>query len=134
MSLYQEMVKAAIGKNENNDCSVKALAIAADISYDDAHHMMNLFGRKDRGMVTKHQVISALRMYNLNLENITPYIQGKIKTINQFEKYHGNVKATFVIFVRGHVLCWKNGKTEDWSVHSKRRIEQVFYITPKEAV
>ena len=127
MTLYRDLLPETYAAGEKNDCSVKALAIAANMPYRQAHEIMRKFGRKNRRGAFNFQILAAMRAVGLNLENISNHISN-FSTVNRFEQFHGNIKGTFVIFVHNHVLVWKNGKTEDWSAHSRKRIQMVYYV------
>ncbi len=119
---------------ETNLCSVIALSVAANLPYLDAYNVMKSLGRKFGKGVSLDMILDSFKQVGLKLENITKDLcQNKINTISQFERYHSNINATFVIFVKNHVLCWKNGRTEDYTANSRKRIVCAYYVqNPKD--
>ncbi|MHC4300520.1 MAG: hypothetical protein ACYS7Y_24860, partial [Planctomycetota bacterium] len=62
---FQALHEAAKRMNETRDCTVKAIAIAGDLSYEDAHCLLELFGRKPRSGTYTYMTRRALKFLDL---------------------------------------------------------------------
>lgn len=124
-----------IAKNENNDCFVRALAIAAEVDYDTAHQTAKeVFKRQDK-KGTMGAMISAafLRAEEAGMQIgknlIAVTVLGKTHIKNRY-KLHGNIiwrqktlksfiethqKGTYIVTVAGHALTVKDGELMDWA-------------------
>ena len=111
---------------ENNDCVVRAMAIAADTDYATAHQWVKEYLiRLDREGTS----LTAYRLSNLiqagtkvNNKQITPvpsselinpdYTHKQVKyTVGTFSQKHN--KGTYFVIVRGHALAIKDGVVYD---------------------
>jgi hypothetical protein len=140
-----------LAKYENSDCVVRAIAAAFGMSYDDSHSLVaSLFDRKSRkgtlGFIPKMKILSQKMEINgkkfgfLDTSVISTRKIGSLgsisypkqTTVNQFVKKYP--KGTFIIVVRQHAFCIKDGfvigNTED-SLQLKKRIVSVFKIGSK---
>jgi len=114
-------------RGENNDCTVKAVALAANVPYAKAHHLMKIQGRKDGGRAPRANVISALFHLGFQCEDVTKLVPEK--TLNQFEQR--GLRDTYLIGINGHILVSKNGKIEDWTAGGRQhRIQTVYRVRP----
>ena len=114
------MCRAGASLNEDNDCSVKALAIAARVSYAMAHKACAKHGRKPkRGMYTQDILETASHTLNCRVELKIDLRQRNgsrytVKTIAPLLN-----KGHYLVFVRGHVLAVVDGKVEDWTANRR---------------
>jgi len=127
-SKYLSLSLEAAKHNEGNDCTVRALSLACDISYDKAHEIYKSLGRKNRCGAPRFMTFEAITKAGKNFEkiNIKEFILSKypkcrhsLKTVTTkhpsvYKKIwqDGN---NYLMFVRGHVLAIVNGETLDWS-------------------
>jgi hypothetical protein len=117
-----------IAQSEANDCFVRAVAGALEVSYDDAHeYVAKEFNRKDRqgtyGVVptlSKKQEILGRRIEQLGEEG--KYDLGK-RLIMRYKCYGEVVEremtfksfirnypeGTYIMIVKNHAFCLKNG-------------------------
>jgi len=144
-----------MASSEQNDCSVRALANAADVPYDDAHAFWELHGRKPgRGTYTYRTLDrgtkefpelgfrsihvggdSALygrfcwddvkRRY-VNLVPATPNWTDSGTTLRAFCRQ--NPRGSFFIDVARHSLAVIDGVIIDWNGSDLRRIRDVWRI------
>jgi hypothetical protein len=95
--------------DERLDCTVRALAIATNRSYNDAHGILSQLGRKP-----KH------KFYNTG-EKITRIIGRSCKrsgSVGKFARLHP--VGRFLIQVRGHCFALVNGEAYDMSPMSEK--------------
>jgi len=123
-----------VSKTEKNDCVVRSIASAAEVSYKIAHDFCaKVFGREDKkgvnGMVLASALLKAqddglvigekkydvyglkksevCNKYKLHGEEIW-----RKKTIKSFVQSHP--VGTFLVMVANHALCIKDGELLDW--------------------
>jgi len=123
-----------VSKTEKNDCVVRSIASAAEVSYKIAHKFCaDVFGRQDKkgvnGMVLASALLKAqddglvigekkydvyglkksevCNKYKLHGEEIW-----RKKTIKSFVQSHP--VGTFLVMVANHALCIKDGELLDW--------------------
>ena len=118
-----------LAQNEKNDCSVRALANAFNVTYDVAHlFAATKLERKAkkglRGMFSKLDLLGevSFELFSNTLfpETKTYKLEGKLKPINS-DYTHKKVqytvktfcskfnKGTFIVIVNKHALCVKDG-------------------------
>lgn len=130
------LVEHGVSKyKERNDCTVRALAAAMNISYDNAHDHMAKYGRKHRHGMYTGAICNALRA--LDWEVIDPFDlmnqvlgrdYGQI-TINQLLKHRQ--KGRMYVLTRGHALAVVDGVVHDSHAPSKRTRVQLV-LKPKD--
>jgi hypothetical protein len=127
--------------NEHNDCTVKALAVAARIPYAEAHQALRKRGRKNKRGFYTHEIVNELRARGFKVRRIeldkfraTFYKKwwGDFKNItlrhfNTFPQAFGNMRL--LANVQGHVAMYdgKNGLV-DWSQNSARRVHTMYMV------
>lgn len=120
--------------DEDNDCSVYALALACGVPYPIAHQWLAERGRKfGKGFPVGSIVYSASEKREEFLAGCRALkIQPPEKTIRAFIKAHA--KGRFLLFVTNHVLAVVNGKVYDSANKRLRtKIKHVYYVfTPEE--
>jgi len=125
--MYTKKFKAldAIGKSigENNDCTVKALAMFCNVRYTVAHKALANMGRvKGKGT---NMVYFRAAIYSLNgkaPEVSRDYIKGH-RTPNTYAKLTKGKRA--LVVVRGHIIYMQDGVIHDHDQCNTRRIEEV---------
>lgn len=117
-----------IAQSESNDCFVRTVAAALEISYDDAHaYVAKEYGRKDRegtfqvflNLTKKREILGReieqmgeIVQYSTTKRLVTRYkCYGKIvereMTFKSFVKKYP--EGTYVMLVKNHAFCLKNG-------------------------
>lgn len=137
---YRGLVHKANAHNEDNDCAVKAIAIACDTDYDVVHQMLKEAGRKN-GQGTPFSAINlVVRALGYNQITIEPE-----SIIAQYPKAHRILKSvtshhpkrfakvwadkpTMMIYTHRHVLTFKDGAVHDWSVGRALRAWKIVRI------
>jgi hypothetical protein len=123
--VIKNYTNSILAKSEKNDCSVRALSVFYNISYDEAHKIAESYGRKNKGGMFTYQIRKILR---------TPINRFVGKRIHEEEiKYEGSptfrakyitspsvpiiVKimvekfpiGTYFVFIKSHVFVLKDG-------------------------
>lgn len=113
---------------ESKDCSVKALAIALDTSYRNAHRHLELrCGRvKGRGIMSSQVLPDSLRKTPYK---IGPYSRTKKVSISRFCKDHP--KGRFYIAVSGHAIAIVDGVVFDTVDAPRRMVKWAIRVYPK---
>ena len=123
---YIKAAKKATELNETNDCSVKAVSIACDVPYFVAHKALKLQGRRNR----KGSLIPQIRRAFESLGFKTVQVKHKAATVSTLANDSTVQQGFYVAVVSRHILAVVNGKIEDWSEGSRRRIESVYRVEP----
>lgn len=125
---YIAMRSAANELNEDNDCSVKALALVCEITYQEAHALLAAEGRKSRNgtpfaytraalesigfkaiLINKNDIICQYPgIHSTALKGITSYHPARFPDVWKNGK-------KYLMATRGHILAVIDGKTHDWS-------------------
>jgi hypothetical protein len=109
---------------ERADCSVRALSVAARISYSDAHARFAAAGRKN-GCRTPWKAIDTVHGA-MGLRDIFAW---KSPTLAQFLKVHP--RGRFVLIRRGHSFALVDGIVHDWArgTGARSRIIRAWEVT-----
>lgn len=94
-------------EKERRDCTVRALSLAANLSYKDVHEAFTKFGRKNGHGVYLHRVIHKV-CDELNLEIRQVKRSG---TLNKFIKQFP--KGNYICTKRGHAFTVIDGVVHD---------------------
>lgn len=121
-----------IGFNESRDCTVRATSIACDAPYEVVHYLFKKHGRKDnRGFnyeplfrIHKSEMTKVLNCYFTELP-----VRPCCSTFNRFVKWYKT--GSFIITVRGHALCIKNGVVLDGSFVENKHITNIIQVFKK---
>jgi|TARA_B110000858_G_scaffold102467_1_gene117584 hypothetical protein len=130
---YQSF-NSPLAKGEKNDCVVRSIASAADISYRTAHEFCKKsFGRTDKRGTNNMNIVAQMLLAEtsgLELEGKkfavkvlgrrhlknTYKLKGEIilrqKTLKSFVDSHK--KGTFMVMIAKHALTVKDGEVFDW--------------------
>ena len=123
---YADCDRASTWNSETNDCTVKALAIVAQVPYIKAHDHMAKNGRRFRKGWRGH--VPALMGIYEKLSLKAKATMTTAKTMKQFEEQCDPTK-TYCVFTRGHIVAVRNGKVQDWTAGRRHRPQFVFEIT-----
>lgn len=129
LSKYQEIARQSKIYGETQDCSVMAIALTYDISYQESHRALAKCGRiAGHGFYTRHALSYLTEQYGIahTYIDLPKQLNGSRytnKTIANFLPV-GN----YLIFVKGHVLPMINGKIYDWSDGRKFVVKRVCRI------
>jgi len=133
-----------LARNEDNDCVVRALAAMADVPYEQAHeYAAGVLARKPRRGVSLGILISQIKdrggLMGKDLVEVkaeTKYrnagrpVTRQMTTQTFFKRAPEN--RTFLVVVRGHIFCFKNGEvvggTHNDAIPSRHRIKRCWVI------
>lgn len=126
MITFQEVQRESQAIGETNDCTVKAVSIACQVPYSEAHQYLKSLGRKNRrGHHWQANGIGyAEALHKIGVEGVEVGFRSKtVKTLaRELTKGHYMVK------VKGHVLAIVDGKVEDWTEGRQHRVLKVMRI------
>ena len=115
---------ARIAKNEENDCTVRALASLLDMTYDWAHNVMSDYADRQHRRGTMGWLTT--RAYEM--AGLTENQLSQRPTFNQFMK--ANKNFTGIVGVRGHVFTVKNGVVYgNWNDADRKRARVIKLYT-----
>jgi len=111
---------------ESGDCTVKAVAVACQVCYEEAHEYLRSLGRKwGRG---HHWAANGIgyteRLDKLGIEG--EEIEVKSKTVKTLAREL--TEGHYMVKVKGHVLAIVDGKVEDWTAGRQHRVLKVMKI------
>lgn len=127
---YTSLQKESNRFGERNDCTVKAYAVVANVSYEEARKEMAKEGRvfrkglKSDFYAYNNRMLRRLRANGFEVE----FVGCKSKTVRTLGR---NIKSkdSFLIFTKGHVLAAKEGKIIDWTEGRCHRILTVWKVS-----
>lgn len=113
--------------NENNDCAVVAVAMATGHSYSEVHPVFTDYGRRHRRASRADWKIGALTTLGFHAREV----EFSSKTPVTLARELAN--GTYLVKVRSHVMCIKEGQILDCANAARRRIRKVYevYRTPR---
>lgn len=124
---YEEMAK--IGQryyNDTNFCSVVAVATAAQVAFGKARAMLAKEGRINRKGTIHKQQVNALN--KLDCELVPFYHMNLGTTVGKVARSLPS-NRTFLIWIRGHVICVDNKVMNDWTSEGRRhRVRMVVEV------
>lgn len=109
---------------ENNDCSVIALAMVYDLTYEESHTICHKLGRRARGSFA---TIKAVRQLGRHSSIIAPKQPNgsryTVKTIASTVPV-----GKYLVWTSGHILACINGTIYDWTEDRKHRVKRYVEI------
>lgn len=127
--------------NEKWDCSVRAVALAADVPYDVAHHALKLQGRKPRQGASTKQIKDALTIVAEKIEAkfvgvLVSYRFGnrnRIKYPTLTEVLRSHRTGRYIILTRNHAMALLDGQIHDVGEisGSRSRVQDIISVETK---
>jgi hypothetical protein len=125
---------------ETNDCSVKAVALAAGVSYKVARDELANKGRKPRKGAYTNQIHGSLMVLGKAVRRVEPEY-----FIHQYPGAHKNLRnvtthqpqrfnkvwadgKTYLLYTPRHVLVVVNGVNHDWTVGKAKRVTSIYEV------
>ena len=129
---YQQLLAASNVMQENQDCAVMALAVVGDLSYTDAHCLLEMFGRSHRQSCYHHQTLQALAFLDLEIEDQTALWRDTMggRTVRTLARVMKGHKGKWLVRTSQHVLAVEDGKIHDWTNGRLHRIQTVVKVVP----
>jgi len=123
-----------LARNEKNDCVVRAVATAADISYRTAHEFCkNVFGRVEKRGTNNMNIVTQMlsaETSGIELEGkkFGVKVLGKSRIRNRYKLkgeiiwrqktlksfIQDNPKGRYMVMIANHALTVKDGEVYDW--------------------
>jgi len=139
---YSDKPQLAQDLNETNDCFVRALAISANISYNESHGIAEeLFNRNPKeGTENVEATIRSTEGRNyfthrsLELEDVNhTYVRRdkKVHALNIRGFYNRYPKGSYLLLVNKHALAIVDGVIQDWEnakKHIGRTVEAAYRV------
>ena len=98
--------------NETNDCSVRALSVATNVKYIEAHSKLKELGRVNRTGTTVGVLARSLEGYNISLNKLDDM------PVSEFVKLHADKDYKYILIYRGHVSALVYDSPKDkWIVY-----------------
>ena len=117
--------------SEKNDCAVRALAVAAGHSYEEAHRALKLHGRVDRRGTYNQTMERAAGMLGLRLVEELPggshpdfHMPARHHmTLAQFVRVYRS--GRYVVRVNRHFIAVVDGVVHDWAWKTSARTRAI---------
>jgi len=124
MHTRESLIKDSRAMNENNDCTVRAFAVVANIPYNDAHRILRNAGRVNRRGFLHTVVLQELAKMGKTWKDVTNYFPcNTVKSIKETK-----LNDTYLICVHKHILALHKGRVVDWTEDRLHRIKAVYRI------
>lgn len=143
---FKSMCIHSSENKENNDCAVKAVAIVCGVSYREAKEKLNGLGRKDGRGTHRWTTEEAIKSLGFSVRKWS--IRERLDMIATYPSPHDRLHSitshhprrfpksweamegkSLLLFSRGHVLAYKNGMVQDWSINKALRIREIWEIS-----
>lgn len=121
---YKDVHEQSKKHNEHNDCSVRAVALACNVPYSEAHAALHKAGRINRHGARRSQTFAAVRSLGFELVQINYHRQARTMTT----AHRACSNGACLVFVRGHVAAMVDGKVLDWTDGRKHRVQEIYKI------
>jgi len=132
MITFDLVQRESVALAERNDCTVKAVSIACQIPYSEAHTYLGRLGRRRgcgwyemdhwRGMRHVSGYVDNLHKLGIEYEKV----EVRSKTVSQIVREL--TSGHYLVKVRGHVLALVDGKVEDWTEGRRHHVKSVYKI------
>lgn len=142
---YSKLREASKTYGEKGDCAVVAVAIACEVSYDEARKALRKAGRKDRQGTYTYQIRKAVESLGFTWKEWT--IKERLALLDSYPRNKGRhpaslttrhpiryaetwgqIDQTMMVFTAGHVAAFRDGKLHDWSENRSNRIIEMVRI------
>lgn len=128
---FRKLQQASDSIEETRDCAVKAIAVVGDLSYEDAHTLLELYGRKRNHGTKRYITREALKFLDLQTKDVTEQFRAAgAKTVRTLGRVIKNRKGTYLVFTANHILAVKDGEICDWTDGRLHRIQGVERVEP----
>lgn len=141
---YLEMARAM---NETNDCTVRAVAAACGVTYQEAHAAMARHGRKPRSAASTHTMRMACK--DFGFETVRGCVETEVALLAAHKNYHvkrlttrqvamfadhfgktrnwNRISGVFLM-TNGHVAAYAKGKVHDFGAARALRVYAIYFV------
>jgi hypothetical protein len=138
--LFVSMKSESVAINEDNDCSVIAVAAATGVPYKKVHELMAEHGRKSRDGTPIWATINTVKALGFTMTRIH-----RLTFINRYPSPHNTLKSvtsyhmarfpaawqdgnTYLLMNAHHMFCVINGHNIDWSHNKALRATHIWQV------
>ena len=111
---------------ERLDCAVRAVAIAMDIPYAEAHALLRAHGRRPKHRTAVVVVTDLISTHRPN--SVLKFYRPSRTSVARFAACHP--KGRYVLFIRGHFFAIADGVVHSFKGHDKARVLWAWEIKP----
>ena len=130
MNVKEQIKNLSNDYGENNDCTVRALAVALEGDYAQAHATLKKYGRKKGRGLNIRGWRPGFKDCGFILDDVTDNFDGQtIRTVER-QLRDTNDKRMYLLNVTSHVCAWNGKEIVDWAAGRLHRIQNVFHIRP----
>lgn len=108
---------------EDNDCGVRALAVACAAPYAESHTAFKLLGRLNAMPVSPFLMKQAATWLGYELQR---YPKPAGATLKSCGRYLADAVGGYIILTCDHAVGMWNGEIIDWARDTKQRVTQIF--------
>ena len=105
INTQQVYIVEVIELNEDNDCSVRALSVAMDIVYKEAHRQTRMYGRGHRQGMIASRLIDLVQDLHSERYIGVQYID-RVKAVSFLENY-ADISECYIMIAKDHVSVLK---------------------------
>jgi len=137
---YNALRQGTFAKREQGDCAVIAVAMACNVSYEDAHTALARYGRKFGQGTPTHIIWAAMRALGKDVRALSSR-----QFINEYPRPHNTLRGvtshhprrfakvwkdgqTYLFLTASHILACVDGQVHDWSVNRALRVNVVYQV------
>lgn len=126
---FKDLERVAAAYDETNDCTVKAIALACDVSYGKAHRLLAKMGRKKGRGVTMAVIAKALNQlgYPVDIHGMLNHSAVDL-TIKRFAREYS--EGRYIVCTKAHAIAVVEGELKDWTADTagRRKVVSVMKI------
>lgn len=143
-SILTTINQASAAMGETNDCTVRALAIAGAVAYQEAHAAMKAAGRRDRHgpkafgrleqgvrRIDCPAITKAARALGIDIRRMEKH-EYRAKTVSSAPRDPKLQAGHYIVLVRGHALAVVQGEVCDWTEGRKHQVKEVYELKPRQ--
>ena len=117
MRTHKDMLEQTQRYSEHNDCSVRAVATAFNLSYGRARRLVSRYTDRVEGVRGPDSVLFTLAVGNIaEVEGRKVVSRNDVRgmTLNSFYRIYGR-KGNWIVCIKGHAIGIQDGRICDWS-------------------
>ena len=116
MRTHEEMEVQTALYNERNDCSVRAVATAFNMSYGRAHRLMKRHANRPKGNGPSSEGFrrAVLKIAEIEGREVVQHKEMGGLTLNRFYKEHGR-RGNWIVHIKAHAVGILDGRICDWT-------------------
>jgi hypothetical protein len=140
--LYQAMNERGKVIGDGRDCSVKVVAVACGVTYDEAQEALLVSGRGVGRGAYHHHISAAVRMLGRNVVRDDNFIRSRLERLRNNSYVVKNLTTrqlamfpelaaggTFLLYTSGHVVTLKDGVVHCWSATRPLYIRAAYRVS-----